>query len=713
MEKKYEFRMRMLAVHTPRRREGAAPPGPGECALTGESRIVVPAGAGRVLLRAALDMQDYLFVSMGLSVRIEVADDPEEMLSSSSGYLLLTTRAQSGVDLLDGDAPRGYRIDCGENIVVTGYDEAGAMQGGFRLEELMNLRGAPYVPRGTVARRPLFSPRMVHSGYGLDQFPDAHIAAIAHAGMDAILVFVKGVDTTPAGYQDFNELCWRAAEYGVDVYAYSYLTSEVHPDDPGAAAYYDRVYGSVFRSCPAFRGVVLVGESVEFPSRDERTTGKSHRTPSEDGLPANKPNPGWWPCRDFPQWLALIRDTVRRYRADADIVFWTYNWGYAPESDRIALIDALPTDISLLVTFEMFENRNLGPVTVSCVDYTLMFEGPGHYFLSEAKAAARRGIRLYAMTNTGGLTWDIGVIPYEPAPGQWTRRHRAILAARERYGLTGLMESHHFGFWPSFISELAKEAFTSGSAGPDATLRALAVRDFGEDNADAVLAAWELWSEGIRHYVSTNEDQYGPFRIGPSYPLVLCRDVRIPDSPHAHFGNRICKTLYGPMNSGRFSVLSLRLSAEIESLSVMEENFARGARIIAAIAPGLPEPLRDSALRMANLGEFISRCAHTVINVKKWYRMKMALLSATGGDAIAALVRDMTALARDEIANAEATIPLVRMDSRLGWEPSMDYLCDEAHLRWKIRQVEQMLQNELSLYSDSLRFGAAKKDSIL
>ena len=86
-----------------------------------------------------------------------------------------------------------------------------------------------------------------------------HIAAIAHAGMDAILVFVKGVDTTPAGYQDFNELCWRAAEYGVDVYAYSYLTSEVHPDDPDAAAYYDRGYRPVFRSCPAFRGVVLVG----------------------------------------------------------------------------------------------------------------------------------------------------------------------------------------------------------------------------------------------------------------------------------------------------------------------------------------------------------------------------------------------------------------------------------------------------------------------
>ena len=38
------------------------------------------------------------------------------------------------------------------------------------------------------------------------------------------------------------------------------------------------------------------------------------------------------------------------------------------------------------------------------------------YFKSEAEAAAKRGIRFYSMTNTGGVTWDFGVIPYEPFP---------------------------------------------------------------------------------------------------------------------------------------------------------------------------------------------------------------------------------------------------------------------------------------------------------
>ena len=97
----------------------------------------------------------------------------------------------------------------------------------------MNLKHAPVVKMGEECRKPLFSPRMVHSGYGLDMFPDAHLNAIAHTGMDAILVFTKDANITPQGYLDFNELIYRAAAYGIDVYAYSYLKSLKHPDALG------------------------------------------------------------------------------------------------------------------------------------------------------------------------------------------------------------------------------------------------------------------------------------------------------------------------------------------------------------------------------------------------------------------------------------------------------------------------------------------------
>ena len=30
----------------------------------------------------------------------------------------------------------------------------------------------------------------------------------------------------------------------------------------------------------------------------------------------------------------------------------------------------------------------------------------------------------------------------------------------------------------------------------------------------------------------------------------------------------------------------------------------------------------------------------------------------------------------------------MRLDSRLGWEPSMEYVGDEKALRWKLRQLD-------------------------
>ena len=72
------------------------------------------------------------------------------------------------------------------------------------------------------------------------------------------------------------------------------------------------------------------------------------------------------------------------------------------------------------------------------------------------KVAKERGIKLYAMTNTGGRTWDLGTCPYFPFPNQWAKRFDEVNKARKNFGLTGLMESHHYGFVPSFISRLTQ-----------------------------------------------------------------------------------------------------------------------------------------------------------------------------------------------------------------------------------------------------------------
>ncbi|MGM0492916.1 MAG: hypothetical protein ACQER1_08225 [Armatimonadota bacterium] len=682
-ERNFQFRQRLNQVHTHDRRDPAATPGEDEVAIETGWQIVLDAAPSDYLVGVAQDLQDYLFTSMGVSTLLVEGEE-------AGGRAIRLTVDADGLTVA-----RSYHLTVElERVTIRGFDERGVGQGCYFLEDLMNLREGPFLERREVTRAPVFSPRMVHSGWGIDQFPDTHLNAIAHAGMDAILVFVKGPDMTTTGYLDLNNLVDRAAHFGIDVYLYSYLKSRLHPDDPEAEAYYESTYGELMKSCPGAKGIIFVGESCEFPSKDERTTGRLRGEPSPDGKPDPRRSPGWFPCYDYPEWLNLVKRVLRRHNPDLDVVFWTYNWGWAPEEDRVALIETLPTDISLQATFEMFENIEKNGIMTRCVDYTASFAGPGTYFRSEAEAASERGIPLYTMSNTGGLSWDIGVIPYEPIPFQWERRYRALHEAREKWGLQGLMESHHYGWWPSVVNEMAKWAYWEPVAMPSEMAPRLAEREFGPEGGPLAVNAWEAWSEAILDYVPTNEDQYGPFRVGPAYPLVLGDEpVEFPDAPYAHFGARILKTNYTPHAPED-------VPAEIELLERMKRRWEEGVASLEQAVAAATERKREEADRMLGLGRFIRNCVQTTINTKRWWLLKDRLSSTEGASETDAILDEMVALAEAEIANAEATIPLVEADSRLGWEPSMEYMCDREHLEWKIAQVRGVIEEEISRYRE-------------
>jgi hypothetical protein len=693
-ERNYEFRRRLNQVHQPDRRDASQHPTRAEVKVTGDWRIVVGPDASPYLVRVAQDLQDYLLVSMGLSLLLERRELAGVLAGASPKAIAVGTLdnlPELGVGL---ETERSYRLVVKRDaMVICGRDERGAAQGCYYLEDLMNLREAPFVQLGDTIRTPVFQPRMIHSGWGIDLFPDPHLNAIAHAGIDAVLVFVKGPNTTTVGHLDINDLIDRAAAFGLDVYLYSYLHSSKHPDDYEAAAFYDSTYGALMRAHPRAKGIVLVGESCEFPSKDERTKGRTRHCPvPENAPPDSRPFPGWWPCRDYPQWLDLVKGVVRKVNPAADVVFWTYNWGWAPEADRLALIRSLPKDISLEVTFEMFENIEKDGIVTRCVDYTASFAGPGGYFSSEAKTAKEHGIPLYAMSNTGGLTWDIGVIPYQPIPYQWRRRYDALLEANRNWGLGGLMESHHFGFWPSFVSELAKWSYWHPRRDFDDAIRQIAARDFGE-GADFALQAWQHWSEAFLDYVPTNEDQYGPFRVGPSYPLVfLDHDVAFPSADYAHFGSRIVKTLYRSHKPADVPV-------EIRLLRRLTARWDQGLAFLHKAIEAATERKRAKARELLCLGDFIRNCVVTAIHVKRWF-LEQQVLRDPNADPTAkrAALRNMRDIAEEELRNVAATIPLVKADSRLGWEPSMEYMTDPAHLEWKLAQVRQVLQETMPAY---------------
>ncbi len=690
MENNYDFRKTLNKVHKLNRVNPSLVPGANETAVGNCWQIEIPVDSTDYIVNMARDLQDYLFTSMNVSVLVTRSASNATTCCKPSGIIRLTTKAASPA-LGDGlKVARGYRIIVKPNeVTVIGFDERGIGQGCYYIEDLMNLREAPFLSLMDEIRNPVFSPRMIHSGWIMDQFPSPHLDAIAHAGLDTVLLFVSGINATPTAYVDINDLIERAAMYGLDVYLYSYLRSELHPDDPNAQEFYENTYGNLIKSHPGAKGIIFVGESCEFPSKDPRSSGRMHYMPAPDGVKDTRPSPGWWPCTDYPDWLNMLKKIMWKHNPDLDIVFWTYNWGWAPEEDRLALIRSLPTDVSLQATFEMFEDIEKDGIMTRCADYTASFEGPGVYFKTEAETAHECGLRLYTMCNTGGLTWDIGVIPYQPIPFQWDKRHKALLKAHKEWGLQGLMESHHFGFWPSFVSELTKWAYWEPAVSVDEMSQRIATRDFSADAAPLVVKAWHAWSDAWQDYVVTNEDQYGAFRVGPSYPFFLLSDPEpLPSVSYAHFGSAICMPDYVPHEPKDVEV-------EYKILERMATRWQEGIVLLTDALEMTPQNKHNDAMRMLTLGRFILNCIHTTINTKKWWILKQQLKAETQPNEVNAILNKMASLIHSEIANAEATIPLVEEDSRLGWEPSMEYMTDRPHLEWKIALLRKIVDVEI------------------
>ena len=75
-EKNYDFLKRMREVHKPNRRDQQAKPAADEIEIDNSWKLVIPAGAGKLLRRAASDFQDYLFTSMNVSVPILEIEGP-------------------------------------------------------------------------------------------------------------------------------------------------------------------------------------------------------------------------------------------------------------------------------------------------------------------------------------------------------------------------------------------------------------------------------------------------------------------------------------------------------------------------------------------------------------------------------------------------------------------------------------------------------------
>ena len=653
--------------------------------------VLFTGAAGSVIRHAQEDFFDFLKVGFGVTGGVHPVTIDVKLTWEVPG---------------DVAAYKGRAVEISDGgVTIRAFDERGAAQAIYDLEEAMLSARQPYVRKEKTKNRPLFSPRMAHSAYAPDTYPAGYLQRLAKEGVDAIILNVTGVDQTISGGRDINAMIALAVEYGLDVYAYWHRQLFHSPAAPDAAQVYDKAFGALFRAHPGLKGIIFVGENIQFPSTDPHTTGREFgRFLNEDNFPDPRPGTSHWPCEDYALWLELVKSVIRAQKPDADIVFWTYNWGWAPEADRIALIDRLPTDISLMATFEMFQNLPTEQgITERVCDYTVAFAGPGDYFTSEAKAAKRRGIRLYAQANVGGRTWDFGCLPFEPFPQQWMERYQAMRRCHEAYGLTGVMECHQYGFWPSFITKLEKRAFEAIAPPPEEILRSV-IDTFSGGETEVCLQAFSLWSSAIRMYMPTDNEQYGAMRVGPAYPLVLGLFPTPPPSlmpEGSFFGNGITDEYDAPtgliFNEGAFTPHCLRIRPEICTLRQIVALIGKGLALLKHV-----KQKSEELKCLINMGEYMVCCFTTDIHVKQMYLYRQRLSVAPTAKAVRGILQGIRSVGEAEIKSARRALACVDRDSAIGYEPMMGYAGDRAHIEWKIRQVEHMLTYELAVYEKGL-----------
>ena len=674
-EKQYDFRKKLLEVHKKNVRNTSLVCKNDELEIANGVCVVIPENANEVIYTAAKDFADYLLVSMNVGAMVsnccpegaqKISLSISDKIGEASGYM-------------------GYSITTCENgIEVVGYDDVGIMQGLFFLEDLMNIRKAPFIKYGNIKRKSLFELRITQSPFGMFEYPDEAFAIIAHRGYNAIELWMKEPYVNKRGdYTDLKLLSDRAKKYGIKIYIETYIHHSVHPDEDGAQEFYDKMYGEFFEVCPDIAGITLVGEACQFSSRDPHVGLAPHTKNYIENIPTGKISPGWWPCEDYPDLVRMVSRSIKKYNPQAELILCSYNWGFAPEEDRVKLIENLPKDTILLATWDMFHYFRMGDSVQSIVDYSLKFTGPGEYFSSEAIAAKRCGIRLATISNTAGRTWDFGVIPYEPMPTQWIKRFKKMIEAHKEWGLWGLMENIHYGFHPSIIGDLEKWAFFTEIKPLEEVLQDLLKRDF-EENADSAGKAMEDFSEGITYYSITNDDQYGAFRIGPAYPVWVSEKMsaKRPFPSHAMFKGMYFVP-YLAENAGKNSIVGVRIFEEIKSLKTMAELFLSGIKILQEC-----KNPNENLMRLLNLAQFMYNTTVTGIHVKEMFVLSYRLAICETKENATCIIDKMEKLLLRERENVENTIPLVQCDSRLGWEPSMEYVGDEASLRWKLRQLD-------------------------
>lgn len=619
--------------------------------------------------------------------------------------------------------PESFRlVITDKEIVVCGYDARGGMRGLHHLEALMRLRHAPMLPVMDEVFAPAHSPRITSTPFyakmefqaAVDAYTDGLLARMSRAGFNAIWVWGDLDEMAHSGIfpeldhgvrerqEKLRALAQRTARYGIDIYLLLANKPQPesfyqrHPDVRGSELlayggtnimctstqkvreYFAEAMKDLMLNVPALKGFVAIvgGEGFMHCYMRKNTCPRcSRRTPQET-------------IAEFSD--SLLRG-ARAGNPEAAAAFWPYSasntWSKG-DTTQSKLIERLPAGATLMTEFSKEGAIRFGDITIPAYDYSISFVGPSDRFRTQAKLAKARGLNLWVKTEHA-IALEMIQTPTIPVYFQWAERFKRIHQFAE---ITGEFDNWmHYGFMPTIAADVYYWTHWENPLNSDDILRRIAQRDFGDGETEAV-AGWRDLSTAIREYPFSSYMAMGPIQKGPSHPLFLSSAYKPLHGSGRQFKNDLSWTRpWGP---------DLALS----QMEKLETGWSSGVAHLKKAASESPALLKRTASREAGLAEALLYCIRSTIHVGRFFQAREQFESAIDPSRARRALDRMVAIAIAERENAEAALPVVYADSRIGFANSgrMDQegvpragIYSPGAIQKKIDQVTRLIEVEL------------------
>jgi hypothetical protein len=727
-EPRHAFRAALAAPLHDRslRRPDAGPP-VGAVEITGAWRLLLPASAGDQLRTAAADFASFMSVCMEVSGW----DSAPPSAEGAEIRLLLASALP----------PEAYRLNVVSDeitpsaLTLTASDETGLQYALYDLEDRMTDAGGPWLEPATVERAPFLETRILRSFFSpfyvnellddVDYYPEEYLNRLAHHRLNGVWMHAILRDIVPSAlFPEFGAqsapmlaklraVVARAARYGIKVYLYfleprSFPQTdpfwERHPDLRGARS--DGWAGS-FAFCTSapltlewlteassrlFTEVPGLGGAFLITASELQTNCFSHA-----GRTGEESDPQYTAKITCPRCsqrtpeavvdeiVTAIARGVHAVAPLAKVIAWDWSWSMLwGEATTDRIIAGLPDDSILMCDYERGDEKTILGKTIWMDEYALSLTGPSRRFRRCEEAAKKRGLPLYVKLQFLN-THELGDVPWTPLPTIVYDK----LSGMQRHGVQGMLGCWIFGNYPGMISDFAGRAYFG--AEPEqrrVRLEWLAGRYFSAEARKEILRAWEWFASAWSYYPFHIPLLYaGPHVAGPAFPWFL-------EPIHKLFPqNWLANQEPGDNMLGQI------LDGEVlwfdACLGEILNHWAQGIAEMEAALAHLPAPTLDQQQEYG----LVRCCYHQMLTLRhtaRFYVEREFLLRSDKLEERRAILQRLQAYIHQEIANAEACLPFVEADSRLGWHSEVfDYQFTPEAIRARVANLRQMAEETI------------------